>query len=343
LIVGDYFKAKSDALEYSEQAADMISWLRSRTIILALLRQIQNSIGTTPLTILRAVLTRWTSHLRAYQRLLAVRSSLVAMVSTEEARPATGRLILVGDGKARAESMFEIIKDNVFWQSLARYVEHNRHPQVVHHLEPLGKAANVIQAANCRLDTVLLMLGYLYATFSNMNEDGDRVGVSAVKESLEKRWSKADYEVFIAAVILNPLYQLAPFSPQFMSNADARGLLSRVYKHVYKTTEVPTEFLLQVGDYLQKRGDFRGLPEACKLETVKAELEVCIPNSCISMLAAHINLVDCRGETPALSAFLTICVTGQLIAYYLHWHDVFCPSLQTQHLASDSSAHLVKS
>lgn len=89
---------------------------------MGLLRQAQIDSGiTTPVTVLRAVLTRWTSHLRAYQRLLVLRPSLQAMVALEEARPADKRLILVGDGKARAEKMFELIKDSLFWQSLSRY------------------------------------------------------------------------------------------------------------------------------------------------------------------------------------------------------------------------------
>ena len=70
-------------------------------------------------------------------------------------------------------------------------------------LEPLAIAANVAQASHTRLDHVLLMLGNLVRIFSqNLEFDEDlRLGVLA---SLEKRWKKADQDVFITAMFLNP-------------------------------------------------------------------------------------------------------------------------------------------
>ncbi|THH14935.1 hypothetical protein EUX98_g9540 [Antrodiella citrinella] len=264
LVVGDYFKVTTPILTYSEKATNLISWLRSRTIILALLRQIQIDSRRDVLTILRAVLTRWTSHLRAYQRLLDVLPSLRVMVAAEEARPVAMRLILVGDGKARAEKMFRLINDSLFWQSLAR---------VVRHLEPLGKAANVIQAAYCRLDTVLLMLGYLYAVYSKMTDPDDCNGVTTILESLERRWAKADHEIFMAAIILNPLYGNTPFAPELLNNAGIRELLVRVYKRVFHTEDVPLTFSIQVGQYLQRTNKFSNLGTTVNLAIVKAELE----------------------------------------------------------------------
>ena len=69
-------------------------------------------------------------------------------------------------------------------------------------LEPLAVAANITQAAHTRFDHVLLMLGNLFCIYSHPSLE------SQIKEwiigSLEKRWAKADQEVFILAVSFNP-------------------------------------------------------------------------------------------------------------------------------------------
>jgi len=73
-------------------------------------------------------------------------------------------------------------------------------------LEPLAIAANIAQASHTCLDHVLLMLGNLAHIFSqNLEFDEDlHLGILA---SLEKRWKKADQDVFIMAMFLNPFIQ----------------------------------------------------------------------------------------------------------------------------------------
>ena len=72
--------------------------------------------------ILRAILTRWTAHLRAYERLLVVRSNLLLIIHQDDARSPEKKLIVTGDTKAKAKSrkMCDLIKNNLFWFSLAR-------------------------------------------------------------------------------------------------------------------------------------------------------------------------------------------------------------------------------
>jgi len=60
------------------------------------------------------------------------------------------------------------------------------------HLEPLAIAANITQAAHCRLDTVLLTFGSLIAQYKTMVGREDVVGCTAILESLEKCWLAAD-------------------------------------------------------------------------------------------------------------------------------------------------------
>ena len=66
LIVGDLFKVKDDYGKYGNMAQELITWLRSKTQVLALLCDIQMATMGKTLTIIRAVLTRWISHYLAY-------------------------------------------------------------------------------------------------------------------------------------------------------------------------------------------------------------------------------------------------------------------------------------
>ena len=43
-MVGDYFKSKAEILVYTDEASDLITWLRSKTLVLALLREVQQAL-----------------------------------------------------------------------------------------------------------------------------------------------------------------------------------------------------------------------------------------------------------------------------------------------------------
>ncbi|KAF9456718.1 hypothetical protein BDZ94DRAFT_1177124 [Collybia nuda] len=68
LVVGDYFKSDAPVLDYTDEATELITWLRSRTIVLGLIRQAQiDTVGPSHTkAVIRAVLTRWTSHYMAF-------------------------------------------------------------------------------------------------------------------------------------------------------------------------------------------------------------------------------------------------------------------------------------
>ncbi|KAG2029306.1 hypothetical protein BDR03DRAFT_881166, partial [Suillus americanus] len=67
LIVGDLFKAKDDYGQYGDLTQDLITWLHSKTHVLALLHELQMSTLGKTLAIICAVLTQWLSHYLAYQ------------------------------------------------------------------------------------------------------------------------------------------------------------------------------------------------------------------------------------------------------------------------------------
>ncbi len=98
----------------------MIAWLRSKTYVLALLRDIQLRInpGSAPLTIIRAVLTRWTSHFLAYRRLLQLRYTIMTMVQQDELLSESQ--IITGNAAAqgKAREVISYLQRDGFWNAL---------------------------------------------------------------------------------------------------------------------------------------------------------------------------------------------------------------------------------
>ena len=98
----------------------MIAWLRSKTYVLARLRAIQEGIdpNVAPLSVIRAVLTRWTSHYLAYRRLIRLRPFIMAMIQQDES--ATTSQIITGTSSAKAKAVEAIshLKDDKFWSAV---------------------------------------------------------------------------------------------------------------------------------------------------------------------------------------------------------------------------------
>lgn len=75
--------------------------------------------------VLRAVLTRWTAHYMAFNRLLELRPTLLAVIVNDNARSDGQRKIVIGDRKAKekATAMIKIIENGQFWHAILRYVQ----------------------------------------------------------------------------------------------------------------------------------------------------------------------------------------------------------------------------
>lgn len=125
-MVGDYFKSKAEALEFTDEISDLIAWLRSKTLILALLRDVQMALlgGTGIKAVIRAVLTRWTMHYLAYRRLRELRNVIITVVEDDERKPIKDSQVVTGDTKAKekARKMVKVIKNPRFWNALSMYV-----------------------------------------------------------------------------------------------------------------------------------------------------------------------------------------------------------------------------
>ena len=142
------------------------------------------------------------------------------------------------------------------------------------HLEPLAIAANVTQAAHCRLDTVLLTFGSLIARYQAMVDPEDLVGCTAILQSLEKRWSAADQGVFIAAVIINPFFCASLFAPgPHFINAHIKSLLASLYSQFFQS-QPPNTFYSEVHDYLMGSGQYRELESMCAVQVSNFQRKV---------------------------------------------------------------------
>lgn len=95
---------------YADMAAEVITWLRSKTLVLSLLH----------LAVLRAVITRWTAHFVAFRRLLALKKDLLAVIYNDNTKAPNDKLIVIGDAKAKAKAtkMINIIKNDTFWYAI---------------------------------------------------------------------------------------------------------------------------------------------------------------------------------------------------------------------------------
>jgi len=93
-------------------ASELITWLRSKTLVL----------GHLPYAVLRAILTRWTAHYCAYRRLLQLYTALItiALKDTTIANERE-RIMITGEASSqrKARDMVAIIQNPLFWHNIA--------------------------------------------------------------------------------------------------------------------------------------------------------------------------------------------------------------------------------
>ena len=105
-------------------ADELITWLRSKTSILAAISEACSKLeGNIPSSVIRAVITRWTAHYLAYDRLIVLHPALTMVVGDDSSciQARLGSKIITGNAaaKAKAERMINVITSEEFWKSLA--------------------------------------------------------------------------------------------------------------------------------------------------------------------------------------------------------------------------------
>ncbi len=147
------------------------------------------------------------------------------------------------------------------------------------HLEPLAIAANISQSSSHRPDQVVIAFAFLFKYFKGLTPPEDLPICTAVTKSLEKRWSKADQDVFIAAVILNLYLKLRPFHDllAYFSNSAVGDLISRLWQHFYPTVPEPPLLYDSIKQYLASTGEYQLLQDTASHIRKSAEAQVCAP------------------------------------------------------------------
>lgn len=129
----------------------------------------------------------------------------------------------------------------------------NINRRVKAHLEPLAIAANITQVQTTRFDHVLLTWANLYRIYPSADiEDHVRVVLHA---SLEKRWKKADQDVYILAVFFNPYVHGRCFSRTALSSNDLINIARRTFHRLFR--EHPSvDFVKGLLDYSKGQAEF---------------------------------------------------------------------------------------
>lgn len=122
LVVGDFFKSKSTLIPTSASADKLITWLRSKSQILALLRDKCRDLGLHASSIIQAVITHWTAHYLAYKQLLELQRALQTVALEDSCRAPGASVFIKGPAasKRKASTMVELISNNNFWMNLTK-------------------------------------------------------------------------------------------------------------------------------------------------------------------------------------------------------------------------------
>ena len=99
-------------------ASELITWLHSKTYVLAHLREVQVASGKLPLTVIRAVLTRWMAHYLAFSHLLELQHPIRALVNHDTMALPDQKIFtppgMTAANKKKVHQMTSIIEDPSF-------------------------------------------------------------------------------------------------------------------------------------------------------------------------------------------------------------------------------------
>ena len=83
-------------------------------------------------------------------------------------------------------------------------------------------------------DQVLIIFGILYQEYTAIKAEDTSSDtphmINRILSSIKKQWAKLEQEALIAAVILNPVYKLTPFSAlDFTTSVGCLALIKKLY------------------------------------------------------------------------------------------------------------------
>jgi hypothetical protein len=134
------------------------------------------------------------------------------------------------------------------------------------------------QTAHCRVDQVLLTFGLLHHEYTCLlKEDPTHEdAIHVIINSIEKRWSKCEQDVFIAALVLNPQYKTAPLAKiATFNNAAILALLNRLWLR-FNQAPAPASLFSEFMEYMGNKGVYENFPVWVASIVNDAEAKVCV-------------------------------------------------------------------
>ncbi|KAJ6602904.1 hypothetical protein B0H10DRAFT_2230082 [Mycena sp. CBHHK59/15] len=246
----------------AEDATALISWINNHGKVRKIFDAAQKIISLDHLgkiiilAYLVANLMCWTTHFVAFCRLFLLRAALQLAVLQNRSAVIAAEVGTVTSTsglhlREDAERFCALIEDSMFWNGLET---------VLGDLEPICLGMNINQKDSTRLEQVLLMIAGIFLRFTNHPEPEVK---KAMLIRLEKRWKDCDQDVFLAALILNPLlislYRWMADRPENLDSPEQRKL---------KEGEVSKAII----QYLSGMGDFNDF-EAEAWEEIQGNID----------------------------------------------------------------------
>ncbi|EJF62989.1 hypothetical protein DICSQDRAFT_15853, partial [Dichomitus squalens LYAD-421 SS1] len=206
------------------QAVEIAKWFNNHSGALDLLNVEQLATyrdRPRALALLLPVVTRWTAHLHAAERVLQLKLALECVIMKHRDRLKTiASFSRAREGDTLIGRIIATIENKEFWVLLAR---------VTTHLKPLAIATNILQSSHARLDHVLFTLANLYHTY---NQD-----------------------LFILAGFLNPYVRASCFNRKVLCGQDIVNLAIRVFKRLFEC-DPEASFSDAVEAYMYRQGHY---------------------------------------------------------------------------------------
>ncbi|GBE85739.1 hypothetical protein SCP_0802610 [Sparassis crispa] len=256
LMLGDYYKHNPQVKTVVDAALKVIKWFNNHSFALGVLNEEQQLMYHKILALILPVITRWTSHFCSLLCLLETWKALQITSIKHDVKliESAGRSV---KSKRKAKRVLQHVRNDEWWKKLVI---------VKMHIEPLVITTNVSQGANTRCDQVLLLLGNLYRSYFNIRkndrtipdaeEEDEAHPVTAIMESIEKRWQKADQDLFITCLFLNPFINSSLLNGTTLSVAMIMGIIHRLYLRVFRTETPPEDLMRSVYEYHMRFGMF---------------------------------------------------------------------------------------
>lgn len=231
--------------------------------------------GGTEKSILQSFDVRWHSYCICYGRLLIVRPALVTVATRESMQSVDDRLLFRYNVKSKEtteKARLLVLKEGM-WQDIKI---------IVGTIEPLASLSMYLQSDHATLDQLLLGFGSTISHYLKRSRPDWQPVEQLLARNLSSRLKAYPMVLALAAVILHPLYGLAPLADWLRVPLMTFEVVRCAYFELFQQ-EVPNSERAVFADFRNGTGDFFMVPftqEMFAREAQATSSEVCTPVSC---------------------------------------------------------------